>query len=197
MVIAMSNLIVSYCALAAISALAASGAGRQDVAQDGPLLSVCDVMSRLSRLKEKKVLVLALVTNAGKGIAADCEQCAKCLTTGEYQWANSINIHLAVRRLRDLVRDHYSRREIGVIALQGVVRVKYRKRLWPFGRKEIDVGFGHLGAYPVQIDVTSIRSCAIEPVAICSYGLPLDVKHCSEISVVGAEGGRPQTVGAR
>lgn len=181
----MRNNLFHLCSVTALFTVGMIGTQRLGFGADLPLRSVCDVIGRLDRLEGKTVLMLANVTNSGQTISARCDHCSTCLMTSEHRWPNDIYIHFAVRKIKSLIQKHYLSIDAGVIALEGIVRVKFRKRRWLFGHREIDIGFGHLGVYPARIDVTSVRSCVVEPSLVCAEALPLDAKRCELIGQRG------------
>jgi hypothetical protein len=150
-----------------------------------PILSVCDVLSSLTRLQNKEVNVLALVRNNGGTVQAFCDDCPSTLTSPGHVWPNGIYLHPSNDSVSRELKRMFSDKIDGVVVLRGILRVHLKSRKWPFGKRIISGGFGHLGVHPARLDVLSVLECRVAASTVCEFGRSLKDSDCQ----IAAEGG--------
>jgi hypothetical protein len=149
------------------------------------ILSVCDVLSRLTKLQNNEVNVLALVRNNGGTVQAYCDHCPTTLTSHGHVWPNGIYLHPSNDSVSRELKRMFSDKVDGVVVLSGILRVHLKSSKWPFGKRIISGGFGHLGVHPARLDVLSVLECRVAASTVCEFGRSLKDSDCQ----IAAEGG--------
>lgn len=127
-------------------------------------LSVCQVLSRLTKLRDKVVTVNGFLYASTEIVAIGGLNCSDPFRTGKYVWPTALSVR-STATLTDLDRECVAiRSNIGRrvrVTLTGTLRTMKKYTVIQTDAGPRGLGFGHLGLYPAELDVAEVTSIEV------------------------------------